>query len=267
MYSNLAAVFDRFRQNSIAVYSTLFSKPGAVVPVNDNVAPPHPDPGQNALVVPANDNSGELTRRDTGTRLAVVLAAGTVLAAASLTYLPKWHHASLPCLARQPVPRTQMTPRVGLITPDTPLAVLTKDQRNRLLDAMQRQEGWRPGTTSYEGHNPGNVNQGRWAKVHGSIGAYRGIAQFPNYEVGRQAMADLIFGVYGDRTIFGMLAGDPIRGIKGYAPAVKDQFGHMGNPRQYAENVAAWINESDAKQAPARRMSTIDCESVPDPTL
>ncbi len=138
-----------------------------------------------------------------------------------------------------------------VITPSTPLSSLNEVERERLLDAMQRQEGWRPGTTSYRGNNPGNINQGKWARVHGSVGDIHGIAIFPDYKTGRDAMKALVFGVYGDRTIYGMLAGDPAHGIKGYAPAVVDQFGHRGNPSLYAQHVASWMNETQHPQKPS----------------
>jgi hypothetical protein len=139
------------------------------------------------------------------------------------------------------------SPGAHLITPDTKLSDLNEVERERLLDAMQRQEGWRPGTTSYRGNNPGNINQGQWARAHGSIGDIHGIAIFPDYKTGRDTMRTLVFDVYGDRTIYGMLAGDPAHGIKGYAPAVVDQFGRTGNPSLYAQHVATWMNEAVAQ--------------------
>src|SRR6516165_3198133 len=156
--------------------------------------------------------------------------------------LPPPANDNLP--SRSPPPSSgSVKPGAHTISPNTKLSSLNEVERERLLDAMQRQEGWRPGTTSYRGNNPGNINQGKWARAHGSIGNIHGIAIFSDYKTGRDAMRALIFGVYGDRTIYGMLAGDPAHGIKGYAPAVVDQFGNKGRPDLYAQNVATWMNE------------------------
>ena len=138
------------------------------------------------------------------------------------------------------------------ITPSTRLFTLNETQREDLLNAMQRQEGWRPGTTSWDGNNPGNINFGVWARSHGATGARHGIAIFPSYALGRSAMKALVFGVYGRRTMIEMLAGDPARGIRGYAPATVDQFGHRGNPSLYARHVAKWMNDAGIGRQPRK---------------
>jgi hypothetical protein len=121
-----------------------------------------------------------------------------------------------------------------------------------MILAMKRQEGFGRRTLAFRAHNPGNLNYGPWARKHGAIGDIDGISVFPTLPVGLNAMGDLIKQVYGRRTIYEMLAGDPEHGVKGYAPKVMDQFHHMGNPKLYSEHVATWMNEMADKRSSAQ---------------
>ena len=198
---------------------------------NDN--PPEPGPGAPGAAMPApavNDNGWANAFCH---RAVAVVLAGSILLGGTLEYLPTF---SRPC---QPTP---------IYSPETKLASLDADGRRYLQKAMERQEGQGHNTIAYRAMNPGNLNIGPWARKHGAIGTRHGIAVFKTREDGQKAMSDLIFVTYRDRTIFGMLAGDPAHGIKGYAPAVVDQFGKMGNPKLYAEHVAKWMSEMAAEE-------------------
>jgi hypothetical protein len=62
-----------------------------------------------------------------------------------------------------------------------------------ILDAIQRQEGWHPGSISYTQNNPGNIKWGAFAQSMGATGPGRGgHAIFPSYEAGRAALKRLI---------------------------------------------------------------------------
>lgn len=62
-----------------------------------------------------------------------------------------------------------------------------------LLDAIQKQQGYHPGSISYEQNNPGNLKWGAFAKSMGATGPGRGgHAIFPSYEAGRAALKQLI---------------------------------------------------------------------------
>jgi len=118
------------------------------------------------------------------------------------------------------------------ISPGTVLNTLDATQRSQLIGAMVRQEGAGANST-----NPGNLRFSPWTARHGAIGAdARGFAIFPDRTTGLAAMQALVFGTYGSRSIEGMLAGDPARGIPGYAPATD-----RNDPGAYARNVAGAV--------------------------
>jgi hypothetical protein len=48
------------------------------------------------------------------------------------------------------------------------------------------------GNRPWRNQNPGNLGAGRWTTEHGAIGRAGGFAVFPNYEVGRRAIFDLL---------------------------------------------------------------------------
>jgi hypothetical protein len=62
-----------------------------------------------------------------------------------------------------------------------------------ILNAIQKQEGYYPGSLSYRQNNPGNIKWGPFAKAHGATGpGAGGHAIFPTYEAGRAALKSLI---------------------------------------------------------------------------
>jgi hypothetical protein len=66
-------------------------------------------------------------------------------------------------------------------------------QRTALLDAMQKHEGFFPGSRSFRNNNPGNIEYGAFAKAHGAIGSDGRFAKFPSYQAGRGAQENLLF--------------------------------------------------------------------------
>lgn len=66
-------------------------------------------------------------------------------------------------------------------------------QRTALLDAMQKHEGYYPGSRSYRNNNPGNIEYGDFAKAHGATGSDGRFAIFPDYQSGRNAQEKLLF--------------------------------------------------------------------------
>jgi hypothetical protein len=66
-------------------------------------------------------------------------------------------------------------------------------QRTALLDAMQKHEGFFPGSRSFRNNNPGNIEYGAFAKAHGATGSDGRFAVFPNYQAGRSAQEKLLF--------------------------------------------------------------------------
>jgi hypothetical protein len=95
-----------------------------------------------------------------------------------------------------------------------------------LADAITRQEGFFPGSASYQNNNPGNIMD---------LGYYRQTGQFklqayPTLEAGRAALESLV-----DKYI---AAGHTLTSFFAkYAPS-----SHEGNdPGAYARNVAGWL--------------------------
>lgn len=98
-----------------------------------------------------------------------------------------------------------------------------------MADAIQRFEGWAPGTRSYRNNNPGNLKYTAWTKEQGATGQDTGgFAVFPDYETGRNALLSLLLlraRQHPDWTILDL--------FDSYAPASD------GNPTvRYAETVA-----------------------------
>lgn len=123
------------------------------------------------------------------------------------------------------------------VSPDTILNTLDAAQRQQLLGGMVGQEAAGAAST-----NPGNLRYSAWAARHGAIGANaRGFAIFPDRATGMAAMEALVFGTYGNRSIQGMLAGDPSRHIPGYAPAADNN-----DPVGYARRIAGRVSPSRA---------------------
>lgn len=48
------------------------------------------------------------------------------------------------------------------------------------------------GNRTWRNQNPGNIGSGSWATRHGAIGKSGGFAVFPNYEIGRNAIFELL---------------------------------------------------------------------------
>jgi len=62
-----------------------------------------------------------------------------------------------------------------------------------LLQAIARMEGWQnPDSRCRRNNNPGNIERGRFASAHGSIGDDGRYAVFPSSEVGFAAMRALL---------------------------------------------------------------------------
>lgn len=51
----------------------------------------------------------------------------------------------------------------------------------------------RVGTRAWRNCNPGNLEEGEFSRIHGSIGADPRFAIFPSYEIGRRAKEILLF--------------------------------------------------------------------------
>ena len=115
-----------------------FSTGSALAPSNDNSPKLDPDPNQRALVVPANDNGAESSLTAAIVLWGVVLAAGTVLVATNLRYLPSVQ-PRLPTVPNcAPAATAALVVR---ITPDTSISALTNVQFDDMIKAMKRQEG------------------------------------------------------------------------------------------------------------------------------
>lgn len=98
--------------------------------------------------------------------------------------------------------------------------------------SVERRSG---GTISWRYNNPGNIKHGKFAVAHRAAGiGDGGHAVFPNYNLGEQAMKDLIFTNergFNSKSILEML--------NIYAPA-----GDGNDPKGYAKFVAARIGVS-----------------------
>lgn len=160
---------------------------------------------------------------------------------------------------RYSAPVPSAGPGAGGVSPQTFLSALDAGQRNDVLDAMQKVEGWQPGNSSYVNNNPGNINWGAWAAAHGAIGHRGRFATFPDYATGRAAQEALVFGTYGKKTIEEML--------NLYAPPSDGN-----DPTSYARQVARAIRPPrpltipmDGSLARAHRAAERNSPSAPAP--
>jgi hypothetical protein len=93
--------------------------------------------------------------------------------------------------------------------------------------AIQRLEGWFPGSLSYQNQNPGNIVSGSFAAQFGGVPGAGGFAQFPDLESG-QAAEDALVGVYASQGLtIGQLAAKWTGGgaPASYAPYIATQAG------------------------------------------
>lgn len=101
-----------------------------------------------------------------------------------------------------------------------------------LAAAIQRFEGWKPGSVSYRNNNPGILRAGQ-----GQIGTDAGgYAIFPDYQTGFNALEHQI-----DLNVSRGLSLDEFFGGKpgiyaGYAPS-----GDSNDPGKYSQVVAGWL--------------------------
>ena len=97
---------------------------------------------------------------------------------------------------------------------------------NALADAITRQEGFFPGSASYNNNNPGNIMD---LAYYRQTGQFR-LQAYPTLEAGREALESLV-----DKYIS---AGHTLTSFFAkYAPS-----GHGGNdPGVYARNVSGWL--------------------------
>ena len=102
-----------------------------------------------------------------------------------------------------------------------------------LVEAIARQEGFgKPGTRATRNHNPGNLNWGKFASDHGSIGADdKHYAIFDSNQAGFAALRALL----GSKSYKGMTVKDAI--FK-YCPA-HDPRGE-NDSMNYVSNVCHW---------------------------
>lgn len=101
-----------------------------------------------------------------------------------------------------------------------------------LANAIQRFEGWAPGTVAYRNNNPGNLRAG----VGQSGTDARGYAIFPDYATGYAALEHQVqLNVDRGLTLDEFFGGKP--GVYGgYAPS-----GDSNDPGKYAGTVAGWL--------------------------
>jgi hypothetical protein len=128
--------------------------------------------------------------------------------------------------------------------------VLDPGVTSTIAGAIQRQEGYYPGSVAYRNNNPGNlIYAGQPGATKGAVG----FAVFPSYQDGLDALDNQI-QLYAGRglTIQGMM--------DVYAPA--SQAGN--NPVLYASNVAAALGVSPDTQLTALSPgASIDAAAVP----
>ncbi len=74
-----------------------------------------------------------------------------------------------------------------------PSGITTDPLLGSIADAVQKQEGFYPGSRSYRNNNPGNIKLGSFAKQFGATEAdNQGHAIFPDYASGRAALEALL---------------------------------------------------------------------------
>jgi hypothetical protein len=73
---------------------------------------------------------------------------------------------------------------------------------DKLVEAIERQEGFREGTLAWKNNNPGNIKIGKFARSMGAIGRdMQGHAVFPDAETGRNALRVLLQRKFAGKTL------------------------------------------------------------------
>lgn len=103
-----------------------------------------------------------------------------------------------------------------------------------LVQAIARQEGFDvAGSRAARNHNPGNIDYGVFARLHGAIGADpQGYAIFPDNATGTRALSALLESAAYRNLTLGAA-------IMRYAPPTGDPRG-LNDTAQYIANVSAW---------------------------
>jgi hypothetical protein len=115
----------------------------------------------------------------------------------------------------------------------------TSTKLDDLTLAIQKHEGWRPGTRSYRNNNPGNIEYGKFAKSNGAIGSDGRFAIFPDYNTGRIALKTLLKKNYSHLTIKGM--------VNKYAPGFENDTNAYINALIKELNISAETKVGDIK--------------------
>ena len=96
---------------------------------------------------------------------------------------------------------------------------------DKLVEAIERQEGFRPDTLAWRNNNPGNIKMGKFARSMGAVARdMQGHAVFPDVETGRAALRRLLSRKFAGKTlreIGAVYAEDP-----GWAESVSKISGH-----------------------------------------
>lgn len=114
-------------------------------------------------------------------------------------------------------------------------------EKPSLLDkwaqAIQRHEGWFPGSRSFRNNNPGNLKFTRYTATLGAFGKDdRNFCMFGDYESGLTALKTLLTDAATDQLLSYKGSMTLVEFYERYAPSEDDN-----NPRQYAEAVAKYI--------------------------
>ena len=150
--------------------------------------------------------------------------------------------------------KTNSTSPTPVSSTDITFAGLTKEQQDALLAEQRKQEGFKPGTLSYDLNNPGNMLFSELAKKFGAIqddtgrgvGSLKGkFAKFPTLEAGVEAQralwlssgyANLPLNQALNKWTTGKLEGTGEPGVENYKNAV---FASIGNVAPIPTTVAA----------------------------
>jgi hypothetical protein len=98
-----------------------------------------------------------------------------------------------------------------------------------LLEAMARQEGfYAAGSRPERNNNPGDIEDGKFARAHGATGTDGRFAIFPDSATGFAAMRALLLSAYRGLTIQ--------QALNKYAPPVEN------DTNTYLEHVCEWAN-------------------------
>ena len=111
-----------------------------------------------------------------------------------------------------------------------------------LLEAMARQEGfYLVGTRPARNNNPGDIEDGKFARAHGAIGTDGRFAKFPTVQVGFDAMRALLLSAYANSTLEQML--------NHYAPPCENQT------NIYLQRVCEWTGFKPGDLVKSRLLS------------